>query len=69
MTGQLALGDRVRIVDAKRREDLRYDGRTGRVGRMRSDGLLVVSVEDRGQRIGILLPLEGPDAVIVERIR
>lgn len=59
----LRKGDRVRVIDAKRREDLRWDGAIGRVGRERVYGELIVRLERPSQPT---LPLEGPNALIVE---
>lgn len=64
MPGELShlrKGDRVVVVDAKRREDLRWDGAVGRIAKERIYGELVVLVD------GVhVLPLTGPAAVIVE---
>lgn len=66
----LRKGDRVRVVDAKRREDLRWDGCVGRVAKDRIYGELHVDLTvEHGRGIaGLRLPLEGPNAVIVELI-
>lgn len=61
----LRKGDRVRIVDAKRREDLEHDGRIGRV--VRVNGVLAVRIAT-ADNPAAFLPLEGPDAAIVELV-